>query len=118
VRRKNSLEPALGEQLQFFFAVGCAGGTKRIEQGWHKQWFEVRKPFVAIACNEGLACVFDFGSAFVREVKNHDKHEARCDPQARIKWAAVGFVVVWSFSGKRQQNQVSCREKEGGTQKT
>jgi hypothetical protein len=26
--------------------------------------------------------------------------------------------VVWSFSGKRQQNQVSCREKEGGTQKT
>jgi len=55
VRRKNSLEPALGEQLQFFFAVGCAGGTKRMEQGWHKQWFEVREPFVAIACNEGLA---------------------------------------------------------------
>jgi len=43
---------------------------------------------VAIACNEGLACVFDFGSAFVCKVKNHDKHEARSDQQARIIWAA------------------------------
>ncbi|HAZ02541.1 MAG TPA: hypothetical protein DCY97_10275 [Marinilabiliales bacterium] len=51
--------------------------------------------FVATACSKGLACVFGFGSAFVCKVKNHDKPEARCDPQARIKWAAVGFFVVW-----------------------
>jgi hypothetical protein len=54
------LRLALGEQLQFFFAVGCACGTLRVELGWCKQGFE--EPFAPIACNKALAHVFAFFS--------------------------------------------------------
>ena len=77
------------------------GGTMRVEQGC--QAVKSQRAKAGYVVNTRVWRYFCFWP--VR--KNNDKHAARCDPQARIKWAAVVFLV---FTGGTEVNTKNTKE--------
>jgi len=65
------------------------------------------KAFCSYCLQQGFGGFFVFKVGLSVSHKKGDKHEARCDPQARIKWAAVGFLA---FTGRMEVNTKNTKE--------